>query len=145
MSFAKQQISIELSKLEEQLLKRSIRSAESPCGTHIQIKGRAFRAFCSNDYLGLANHPQLISALAEGARRFGVGSGASHLISGHQAIHDELESKLASTQAQSIPSVRALFFSTGYLANISAITALSLIGGSVTHIYSASQIGRAHV
>ncbi len=138
MSFAKNQISIELSKLEEQLLKRSIRSAETPCGTRIQIKGRTLRAFCSNDYLGLANHPQLISALAEGARRYGVGSGASHLISGHQTIHDELESKLASTQAQSIPSVRSLFFSTGYLANISAITALSLIGGSTTHIYSAS-------
>ena len=80
----------------------------------------------------------MIAALSEGAARFGTGSGASHLISGHHAIHDELEAKLASTQANAIPNARALFFSTGYLANISAITALSLIGKSKTSIYSAA-------
>lgn len=138
MPFALNQIDTELATLDRELLRRSIRSVDTPCGPEIQIGGRSLLAFCSNDYLGLANHPELIAALSEGAARFGTGSGASHLISGHHAIHDELEAKLASTQANAIPNARALFFSTGYLANISAITALSLIGKSKTSIYSAA-------
>ena len=138
MPFALDQIDTELETLDRELLRRSIRSVETPCGPEIEIRGRSLLAFCSNDYLGLANHPELIAALSEGAARFGSGSGASHLISGHHAIHDELEAKLASTQAKAIPNARALFFSTGYLANISAITALSLIGKPKTSIYSAA-------
>ena len=137
MSFAKNQILRELTELDTQLLRRKIRSVDSPCGTRIQIGGRELEAFCSNDYLGLANHPDLITALSEGAQRFGVGSGASHLISGHQTIHDALEEKLAQTQALSIPKAKALFFSTGYLANISAITALSNLKSNASKIYSA--------
>ena len=137
MSFAKNQIIRELTELDTQLLRRKIRSVDSPCGTRIQIGGRELQAFCSNDYLGLANHPNLIAALSEGAQRFGVGSGASHLISGHQTIHDALEEKLAQTQALSIPKAKALFFSTGYLANISAITALSNLKSNASKIYSA--------
>jgi 8-amino-7-oxononanoate synthase len=137
MSFAKNQILRELTELDTQLLRRKIRSVDSPCGTRIQIGGRELQAFCSNDYLGLANHPDLITALSEGAQRFGVGSGASHLISGHQTIHDALEKKLAQTQALSIPKAKALFFSTGYLANISAITALSNLKSNASKIYSA--------
>ncbi|MEY2624082.1 MAG: hypothetical protein RLZZ101_1317 [Pseudomonadota bacterium] len=138
MPFALDQIDTELAILDREQLRRSIRSVDTPCGTEIQIGGKALLAFCSNDYLGLANHPELIAALSEGATRFGTGSGASHLISGHHIIHDELEAKLASTQSGAIPNVRALFFSTGYLANISAITALSLIGKDKTSIYSAA-------
>ena len=138
MSFAKNQIIRELTELDTQLLRRKIRSVDSPCGTRIQIGGRELQAFCSNDYLGLANHPNLIAALSEGAQRFGVGSGASHLISGHQTIHDVLEEKLAQTQALSIPNAKALFFSTGYLANISAITALSNLKSNASKIYSAN-------
>jgi 8-amino-7-oxononanoate synthase len=138
MPFALDQIDTELVTLDREQLRRSIRSVDTPCGTEIQIGGKALLAFCSNDYLGLANHPELIAALSEGATRFGTGSGASHLISGHHIIHDELEAKLASTQSGAIPNVRALFFSTGYLANISAITALSLIGKDKTSIYSAA-------
>ncbi len=138
MPFALNQIDTELATLDRELLRRSIRSVDTPCGPEIQIGGRSLLAFCSNDYLGLANHPELIAALSEGAARFGTGSGASHLISGHHAIHDELEAKLASTQAGAIPNARALFFSTGYLANISVITALSLIGKTTTSIYSAA-------
>lgn len=137
MSFAKNQIIRELTELDTQLLRRKIRSVDSPCGTRIKIAGRELQAFCSNDYLGLANHPDLITALSEGAQRFGVGSGASHLISGHQTIHDALEEKLAQTQALSIPKAKALFFSTGYLANISAITALSNLKSNASKIYSA--------
>ncbi len=138
MPFALNQIDVELATLDRELLRRSIRSVDTPCGTEIQIGGKSLLAFCSNDYLGLANHPELIAALSEGAKRFGTGSGASHLISGHHAIHDELEAKLALTQAGTIPHARALFFSTGYLANMSAITALSLVGKSKTSIYSAA-------
>jgi 8-amino-7-oxononanoate synthase len=137
MSFAKNQIIRELTELDTQLLRRKIRSVDSPCGTRIKIAGRELQAFCSNDYLGLANHPDLITALSEGAQQFGVGSGASHLISGHQTIHDALEEKLAQTQALSIPKAKALFFSTGYLANISAITALSNLKSNASRIYSA--------
>ena len=137
MSFAKNQIIRELTELDTQLLRRKIRSVDSPCGTRIKIAGRELQAFCSNDYLGLANHPDLITALSEGAQQFGVGSGASHLISGHQTIHDALEKKLAQTQALSIPKAKALFFSTGYLANISAITALSNLKSNASKIYSA--------
>ena len=137
MSFVKNQIIRQLTELDTQLLRRKIRSINSPCGTRIQIAGRELQAFCSNDYLGFANHPHLITALSEGARQFGVGSGASHLISGHQKIHDELEEKLAQTQAQSIPKAKALFFSTGYLANISAITAISNLKSNASRIYSA--------
>jgi 8-amino-7-oxononanoate synthase len=137
MSFVKNQIIRELTELDTQLLRRKIRSVDSPCGTRIKIAGRELQAFCSNDYLGLANHPDLITALSEGAQQFGVGSGASHLISGHQTIHDALEEKLAQTQALSIPKAKALFFSTGYLANISAITALSNLKSNASKIYSA--------
>jgi 8-amino-7-oxononanoate synthase len=138
MPFALDQIDTELATLDRELLRRSIRSVNTPCGPEIQIQGRSLLAFCSNDYLGLANHPELIAALSEGAARFGTGSGASHLISGHHVIHDELEAKLASTQAGAIPNVRALFFSTGYVANLSVITALGLIGNKKISIYSAA-------
>lgn len=139
MSFAKNQISKELKVLDEYFLRRSIRSVESPCGTRLRIAGRELQAFCSNDYLGFANHPDLIAALAQGAKEFGVGSGASHLISGHHQIHNVLEEKLASTQVNAIPGAKALFFSTGYLANISAITGLSNLNQQqTTRLYSAA-------
>ena len=138
MSFAKNQIIKELNALDEQFLRRRLRSVDSPCGTRLRIAGRELQAFCSNDYLGFANHPDLIYAIAKGASQFGVGSGASHLISGHHQIHDALEEKLASTQANAIPGAKALFFSTGYLANISAITGLSKLNNQQTRLYSAA-------
>ena len=114
-----------IADLDQQLLKRSLRVTNTPCDTHIQVAGRHLKAFCSNDYLGLANHPDLINALAEGGELYGAGSGASHLISGHSIAHELLEKKLASFQAEHIPNVRALFFSTGYMANLAAITGLA--------------------
>jgi 8-amino-7-oxononanoate synthase len=128
----------QIADLDLQLLKRKLRATESPCDTMAIVNGRELKAFCSNDYLGLANHPDLVQALAEGAAQYGVGSGASHLISGHSIAHEILESKLANFQRQHIPDARALFFSTGYLANLTAITALSRLApqGS-TNIYSA--------
>ena len=81
-------------------------------------------AFCSNDYLGLANHPAVIEALAEGARRYGAGSGASHLVSGHSEAHATLEATLGAWMAPYIPGAQALVFCSGYMANVALMTAL---------------------
>jgi 8-amino-7-oxononanoate synthase len=114
-----------IADLDLQLLRRKLRVTQSPCDTNATVENRQLKAFCSNDYLGLANHPDLVNALAEGAKKYGVGSGASHLISGHSAAHELLEKKLASFQEKYIPNARALFFSTGYLTNLAAITGLA--------------------
>lgn len=128
----------QIADLDEQLLRRKLRTTESPCDTKARVGQRELKAFCSNDYLGLANHPALVAALAEGANLYGVGSGASHLISGHSIAHDLLEKKLACCEEKHIPNARALFFSTGYLANINAITGISrLAEQGQASIYSA--------
>ena len=135
LSMANEQIT----ELDTQLLKRRLRINESPCDTEAIVDQRKLHTFCSNDYLGLANHPELIKALAEGANLYGVGSGASHLISGHNIAHDLLEKKLASFQSKHIPNAGALFFSTGYLANLTAITGLvKLANPGEASIYSAN-------
>jgi 8-amino-7-oxononanoate synthase len=128
----------QIAELDLQLLKRKLRTNHLACDTTSSVDDRELRAFCSNDYLGLANHPALIAALAEGVKRYGVGSGASHLISGHSIAHELLEKKLASFQSRHIPQARALFFSTGYLANLAAITGLvRLAPTGQASIYSA--------
>ncbi|HEV7915350.1 MAG TPA: 8-amino-7-oxononanoate synthase, partial [Albitalea sp.] len=111
-------------------LVRSRRIAESACAPHQRVSApgqpeREVLAFCSNDYLGLANHPALIEALAEGARRYGAGSGASHLISGHGRAHQGLEDDLAAWMAPFIPGAQALSFGTGYLANLALLSTLA--------------------
>ena len=128
----------QIADLDQQLLKRKLRITNSPCDTKALVEDRELKAFCSNDYLGLANHPELAKALSEGAQKYGVGSGASHLISGHSIAHDLLEKHLASFQSVHIPKARALFFSTGYLANLTAITGIARLApqGSGS-IYSA--------
>lgn len=128
----------QIADLDQQLLKRKLRTTTSACNTNILVEGRELKAFCSNDYLGLANHPEIAKAMTEGVEKYGVGSGASHLISGHNIAHRHLEEKLASLQKPYIPSAQALFFSTGYLANITAITSLvRLAPQGNTSIYSA--------
>lgn len=111
----------QLRKREQQGLLRQRRILQSPQASHITIDGRGYLSFCSNDYLGLANHPQLIEAACEGAMRYGVGAGASHLINGHSAAHHDLEQALAGFTG--FP--QALLFSTGYMANIGVVTALA--------------------
>jgi 8-amino-7-oxononanoate synthase len=113
-----------LRELEAQALRRQRRTAESPCAPHQRVSGRDLLAFCSNDYLGLANHPALVEALAEGASLYGAGSGASHLISGHSRAHALLENELAARLSPCIPEARALTFCTGYMANLALLTAL---------------------
>lgn len=106
-------------------LRRQLRVAHTPCAPEVVVEGRPMLAFNSNDYLGLANHPKVIAALQEGAQRYGVGSGASHLISGHSLAHAQLEERLAALQAAHIPDARALYFCTGYMANLAVIGALA--------------------
>jgi 8-amino-7-oxononanoate synthase len=118
----------QLDTLDASLLRRRLKQTQSPCDVGVTVAGRLLKAFCSNDYLGFANHPRLVAAMAEGAAQYGVGSGASHLISGHSMAHDLLETELARTQTEHIHDARALFFCTGYLANITAITALAGLG-----------------
>lgn len=99
----------------------------SPQGPLVEVDGRRLLAFCSNDYLGLANHPQVIEAWRAGAQRWGVGGGASHLVIGHSTPHHELEEALADFTGRP----RALLFSTGYMANLGAVTALVGKGDTV--------------
>lgn len=100
---------------------------DSPQGPLVTVDGRELLAFCSNDYLGLANHPQVIEAWRAGAARWGVGGGASHLVIGHSTPHHELEEALAEFTGRP----RALLFSTGYMANLGAVTALVGKGDTV--------------
>lgn len=110
----------ELAALDDQALRRTRRTLDTACGPHATVDGRAMLAFCSNDYLGLAGDPQLARALAEGAARWGAGSGASHLVSGHYRVHDELEARLAAFVGMG----SALYLSTGYMANLGVVPAL---------------------
>lgn len=91
--------------------------------------------FCSNDYLGLANHPAVAAALAEGAHRYGAGSGASHLVSGHSLAHAKLEAELARWFAPYISQARTLYFCSGYMANMAVLTAL---GGAKATLFCES-------
>jgi 8-amino-7-oxononanoate synthase len=100
---------------------------QSPQGPSVRVDGRELLVFCSNDYLGLANHPQVIEAWQAGAARWGVGGGASHLVIGHSTPHHELEEALAEFTGRP----RALLFSTGYMANMGVVTALVGQGDTV--------------
>jgi len=100
---------------------------ESPQGPEVVVDGQRLLAFCSNDYLGLANHPEVIAAWQAGAERWGVGGGASHLVVGHSTPHHQVEEALAELTGRP----RALLFSTGYMANLGAITALVGQGDTV--------------
>ncbi len=97
--------------------RKVIQSAQS---TEVELDGRKVINFCSNDYLGLANHPDVIAAFQKGASRYGVGSGSAHLVCGHSEPHHALEEALAAFTGRE----RVLLFSTGYMANMGIISAL---------------------
>jgi 8-amino-7-oxononanoate synthase len=117
----------ELNERAAQDLLRSRRTLASPQSPHILVDGKPYLAFCSNDYLGLASHPQLVTALQQGAQQWGVGAGAAHLVSGHFAPHHQLEQQLAAF----VGKPAALLFSTGYMANLGAVQALVGKGDTV--------------
>lgn len=98
-----------------------------PQQVHSHHNGRHITSFCSNDYLGLANHPAVKAAFQQGINNWGAGAGAAHLISGHRGPHQQLEEALA--EFTGYP--RALLFSTGYMANLAIAGALLLRGDSI--------------
>jgi len=100
--------------------RRTIRRGD-PDTADIVLDGRPCVDFCSNDYLGLASHPQVVEAFIAAARLHGVGARASHLITGHQSEHEALEQELAAWTGRE----RAILFSTGYMANLGLIAALA--------------------
>jgi 8-amino-7-oxononanoate synthase len=116
-----------LRALRERHLHRVRRVVEERREACLRLEGgaTALRAFCSNDYLGLAGEAAVAEALARGARRYGAGSGASALISGHHRAHARLEERFAALLAPHIPGAGALLFGTGYLANLGTIAALA--------------------
>jgi 8-amino-7-oxononanoate synthase len=129
-------------------LLRQRRMLQSPQAPHILVDGKSYLSFCSNDYLGLANHPKLIAALQQGAQQHGVGSGAAHLVSGHGASHHLLEQELA----HFVGKPAALLFSTGYMANLGIVQALVGKGDTVfadklnhASLNDAMQLSRAKV
>jgi len=109
-----------LISLEDKHLYRSRKITEGAQDSQIIIDGKSLINFCSNDYLSLANHPQVKEAFKQGVDEYGVGSGASHLVSGHSRAHHDLEVALADYTGQE----RALLFSTGYSANLGVFSAL---------------------
>jgi 8-amino-7-oxononanoate synthase len=117
----------ELGRLQAAGLYRRRRVLGGPQQPRCLVDGRPMLAFCSNDYLGLANHPEVVAALCRGAERWGVGSGAAHLVNGHCAAHEALEEELAEFTGRP----RALLFSTGYMANLGVISALAGRGDTV--------------
>ncbi|MEZ5510235.1 MAG: 8-amino-7-oxononanoate synthase [Gammaproteobacteria bacterium] len=114
------QLSRRLQERQQQHLYRRRRVLESPQTAQIQVDGQTLVNFCSNDYLGLANHPSVIAALQRAASDAGVGSGASHLVIGHHRFHHALEEALADF----VQRPRALLFSTGFMANLGVISTL---------------------
>jgi len=110
----------QLNLRREEHLYRTRLNVASGCSSTLSVEGRSLINFCSNDYLGLASHPDIVKALKQAADLYGTGSGASHLVSGHSVVHQKLEEQLAEYTGRP----RALLFSTGYMANIGAINAL---------------------
>ena len=108
-------------------LLRKRRTLQSSQSSHITVDGKKYLSFCSNDYLGLASHPQLIAAMRQGAQQWGAGAGAAHLVSGHSQVHHNLEEALA----KFVGTPAALLFSTGYMANLGIVQALAGKGDTV--------------
>lgn len=117
----------ELADRQASGLLRRRRLLESMQSAHVRVDGRDVLSFCSNDYLGLAAHPDISAAIKHAADRSGAGSGASHLITGHHQYHHELETALAAF----VGMPQALLFSTGYMANMGVVTALVGRGDAV--------------
>ena len=113
-------LAVQTSEREQANLRRRLRVIEHAEGPWLETDGRRLLGFCSNDYLGLAQHPQLIAALKRAADDAGVGSGSAHLICGHRREHAQLEEALAAWTGRE----RALLFSTGYMANLGTMQAL---------------------
>ncbi len=125
---------IELAELEQHHLLRKSHVIESSNGTRVTIDGKSLLLMCSNDYLGLSRHPALREAACTAARQWGVGSGASRLVSGTSSVHQELEFRIARFKC----TEAAILFNSGYAANTGIIPALagdddSILSDSLNH------------
>jgi 8-amino-7-oxononanoate synthase len=114
-------LAAQLALRKQQNLYRTRQLMDGPQGVEVTIAGRKLLSFCSNDYLGLANHPDVVAAFHRGLDEYGAGSGAAHLVTGHSREHHALEEELADF----VQRPRALLFSTGYMANLGAMAALT--------------------
>ena len=121
------EVSASLAGLERAGLRRKLRTIEGPQGPRVTLDGAEVLLLCSNNYLGLADHPRVRRAAADAAERYGAGAGASRLISGDMELHRRLESSLAAFKG----TESALLFGSGYLANIGIVSALAGEGGIV--------------
>ena len=110
----------ELASIQASNLYRHRQIVDGPQGIEIESSGKRYLNFSSNDYLGLANHPDVVATFRTAANKYGIGSGAAHLVCGHSAAHHALEEELADWVGRE----RALLFSTGYMANLGVISAL---------------------
>jgi len=120
-------LATELEEIAAAGLTRRRRVLASPCGRIAAVDGREMLNFASNDYLGLAGNAEIAQAMADGALHWGAGSGASHLVSGHLAPHEQIEKDIAAF----VGFPRALTFSTGYLANLAIVPTLAGRGAEV--------------
>lgn len=104
----------QLDELSGNHLQRTRLTLDGPQSSHVELDGRRLLSFCSNDYLALAGDARIVGAMQQSAAHYGVGSGASHLVSGHRVAHAALETELA----EFVGAERAVTFSTGYMANL---------------------------
>jgi 8-amino-7-oxononanoate synthase len=116
-----------LEELRERGLYRRMRLVAGPQGPRVTLDGRGVLLLCSNNYLGFADHPRVRTAAAEAAMRYGVGAGASRLVSGNMTLHRRLEERLADFER----TERCVLFGSGYLANTGVISALAREGDVV--------------
>jgi len=114
------ELQAQLDQRRAEHLYRTRLNVASGCSSTLEVDGSTLVNFCSNDYLGLATHPEINQALKQAVDQYGTGSGASHLISGHSTAHQQLEEQLAEFTGRP----RALLYSTGYMANMGTINAL---------------------
>ena len=113
-------ISDELKTIKKSGLYRELNSVEGSQGTHLEIKGKTYLSFCSNNYLGLANNPLVIKAVKDAVGRYGWGAGASRLVSGNMRLHEVLEGEISKFKGKEA----SIVFPTGYMANIGTISSL---------------------
>ncbi len=138
----------DLQQRKSQGLYRSRKILNSPQGREIILNDKRVLNFCSNDYLGLANHPQVVQSFIKATQQYGVGSGAAHLVNGHTKAHHALEEELADFCGYP----RALLFSTGYMANLGVAQSLctkkdSIIEDKLNHasLLDAASISNARL
>ncbi len=113
-------ISDELERIKKSGLYRELKIVESAQGTHLEIKGKTYLSFCSNNYLGLANNPLVIKAVKDAVGKYGWGAGASRLVSGNMTLHEALEGEISRFKEKDA----SIVFPTGYMANIGTISSL---------------------